>query len=100
MLKRIRCDKFLSIPNHEILFKDGLNVVLGDSESSNSIGKSTLLMIIDFCFGGEDYIDKEKDTLNNVGDHFIYFEFIFNGESKFFARGNKGCNRRRLVWHR
>ena len=20
--------------------------------------------------------------------------------SKFFARGNKGCNRRRLVWHR
>ena len=65
MLKRIRCDKFLSIPNHEILFKDGLNVVLGDSESSNSIGKSTLLMIIDFCFGGEDYIDKEKDTLNN-----------------------------------
>ena len=87
MLKRIRCDKFLSIPNHEILFKDGLNVVLGDSESSNSIGKSTLLMIIDFCFGGEDYIDKEKDTLNNVGDHFIYFEFLFNGESKFFARG-------------
>ena len=86
MLKRIKCDKFISIPNNEINFKNGLNVVLGDSDSSNSIGKSTLLMIIDFCFGGEDYIDKEKDTLANIGDHTIFFEFSFNNESKYFSR--------------
>lgn len=87
MLKRIKCDKFASIPNNEVIFKDGLNVVLGDSESSNSIGKSTMLMIIDFCFGGEDYIDKEKEIHNNIKEHTIFFEFIFNGESKYFSRG-------------
>ena len=86
MLKRIKCDKFISIPNNEIVFKDGLNVVLGDSDSSNSIGKSTLLMIIDFCFGGEDYIDKEKDTIEHIGDHTIFFEFDFNGVAKYFSR--------------
>ena len=86
MLKRIKCDKFISIPDNEIVFKDGLNVVLGDSDSSNSIGKSTLLMIIDFCFGGEDYIDKEKDTIEHIGDHTIFFEFDFNGVAKYFSR--------------
>ena len=49
MLKRIRCDKFRE---KEIIFHPGLNAVIGDEIASNSIGKSTLLMIIDFVFGG------------------------------------------------
>lgn len=93
VLKRIKCNKFISLANNEVVFKDGLNVVLGDSESSNSIGKSTLLMIVDFCFGGEDYIDKEKDTQLNVGEHTIFFEFVFNGESKYFSRGTSATEK-------
>ena len=52
MLKQISCDKFLDNGQVRppITFKLGLNAVLGDSAKSNSIGKSTLLMIIDFCF--------------------------------------------------
>ena len=42
MLKRIRCDKFRE---KEIIFHPGLNAVIGDEIASNSIGKSTLLMI-------------------------------------------------------
>ncbi|MFU0789841.1 MAG: hypothetical protein ACFWT6_07790 [Virgibacillus proomii] len=52
MLTRIESKIFLEGP---IRFHKGLNVVLGDDEGSNSIGKSTLLMIIDFVFGGNTY---------------------------------------------
>ena len=81
MLKRISCDQFLEngVKRPPFEFKDGLNTILGNGQNSNSVGKSTLLMIIDFCFGGNDYVDKEKDTLENIGDHKINFEFVFNG---------------------
>ena len=72
MLKKIICDKFIE---NEIVFHNGLNVVLGDDIASNSIGKTTLLMIIDFIFGGNDYINKNKDVIENLGHH--TFNFIF-----------------------
>ena len=62
MLKRIRCDKFRE---KEIIFHPGLNAVIGDEIASNSIGKSTLLMIIDFVFGGSEYIKTNSDALMN-----------------------------------
>lgn len=88
MLKRISCDQFLEngVKRPPFEFKDGLNTILGNGQNSNSVGKSTLLMIIDFCFGGNDYVDKEKDTLENIGDHKINFEFVFNGKSYYFYR--------------
>ena len=51
MLREIICDKF---KEKKIEFYDGLNVVLGDEQGSNSIGKSTFLMIIDYVYGGKD----------------------------------------------
>ena len=36
-----------------IKFKDGLNVVLGKEDGTNSIGKSSALLAIDFAFGGD-----------------------------------------------
>ena len=62
MLKEISCDKFLvdGTIREPIKFHAGLNTIVGDSNSSNSIGKSTLMMIIDFCFGGLDYCINEK----------------------------------------
>ena len=49
MLKQIQSSVFRKGP---IFFHEGLNTVLGDDQGSNSIGKSTLLMIVDFIFGG------------------------------------------------
>ena len=45
MLKKISCNIFLQ---KEIVFHEGLNAIVGDDIASNSIGKSTMLMIIDF----------------------------------------------------
>lgn len=94
MLKQISCDKFMknNTVRAPIIFHEGLNAILGDELGSNSIGKSTFLMIIDFCFGGEDYITKEKDTIKLIGEHTIYFIFEFNNEEKCFSRSTMNSN--------
>lgn len=95
MLKKISCDKFISngIVREPIIFHPGLNTVLGSSDAKNSIGKSTFLMIIDFVFGGTDYLSKDtKDTIDNVGHHTIKFEFEFNNESLYFSRSTDNPN--------
>jgi len=88
VLIEIRCDKFLDngVIRDPITFKPGLNAIVGDSEKSNSIGKSTMLMIIDFCFGGDDYTTKEADTINHVGNHTIFFTFKFKGQKYYYSR--------------
>lgn len=86
MLKQIICDKF----REPILkFKAGLNVVIGDDIASNSIGKSSILMIIDFVFGGDSYIKANKDAVENLGHHEFKFSFVFGEEKLFFSRGTK-----------
>ena len=94
MLKQISCDKFMDEngKRHPIIFHKGLNSILGDEHGSNSIGKSTFLMIIDFCFGGEDYIHKEKETIQKVGEHIIYFIYEFDKEEKCFSRSTDTPN--------
>ncbi len=86
MLEEIKCEKF---KQKSISFKQGLNVVLGTNNGSNSIGKSTLLMIIDFVFGGDDYIYRCKEVRDAIGDHTIYFKFKFNNKSYYFSRSTK-----------
>ncbi|CDF00377.1 aTPase [Clostridium sp. CAG:813] len=86
MLKKIICDKFIE---NEIVFHNGLNVVLGDDIASNSIGKTTLLMIIDFIFGGNDYINKNKDVIENLGHHTFNFIFQFGDELLYFSRNTE-----------
>ena len=83
MLTEIYCDKFKTGGKDgqirtAISFDAGLNVVEGTDNGSNSIGKSTFLMIIDFCFGGNDYVNVLKDVEKNVGPHTICFTFTFN----------------------
>jgi hypothetical protein len=85
MLKEIRCDKF----NKEtVTFQKGLNVVLGDDVASNSIGKSTMLMIIDFVFGGDSYITTNQDAIQNLGHHEFKFHFEFD-EKLYFTRNTE-----------
>lgn len=90
MLVEVSCDKFMK--NGEvrdpITFSKGLNAVVGNESGTNSVGKSTFLMILDFVFGGEDYITKSKEVFKtaNVGPHTIKFKFEFDGEPYFFTR--------------
>lgn len=96
MLKKISCDKFKNTHGirPEIVFKKGLNIVLGDNEAANSIGKTTFLVIVDFVFGGTDYTkDREKnDVILNVGDHVINFEFEFKDKIYSFSRSTENPN--------
>ena len=88
MLVEIKCDEFKSngTVRPAIQFSKGLNVVLGDSEASNSIGKSSFLLIVDFVFGGNSYVTKALDVQKKVGRHTICFAFKFDDGVHFFSR--------------
>ena len=90
MLIEIVCDKFIEHgkPREPITVHPGLNIILGSETGSNSIGKSTFLMIIDFVFGGTDYIAKLKDVQSNVGEHRICFAFKFQSGIYYFSRSS------------
>ena len=66
-----------------IMFKNGLNVIQGTKSGSNSIGKSSALLAIDFVFGGDTYL--KSDGVKYVGNHTLYFCFAFD-EKYFFSR--------------
>lgn len=82
MLKQIKCSLFTE---QTITFHKGLNTIVGDDNAANSIGKSTALMIIDFVFGGSDYIRK-SDAVHNLDPHEFYFSFVFGKEELYFMR--------------
>lgn len=82
MIKELYCKQF---KQQKIAFKQGLNVVLGDDIGSNSIGKSTMLLAIDYMLGGNHYQSK-SDIVNNVGHHTIFASFVFDNENFYFAR--------------
>lgn len=67
-----------------IVFREGLNVVLGKEDGAMSIGKSTALLAIDFVFGGDTYI--KSDGVKHEGHHAVYFAFRFDGETHRFSR--------------
>lgn len=96
MLYEIECDKFAKkvngqlVPRGRIQLREGLNTVLGDKAAQNSIGKSTFLLVVDFCFGGDDYINpkicKAKEKLHS---HTINFAFKFGNKIDYFCRSTK-----------
>lgn len=94
MLAEVWCDKFISNGKirEPIRFHAGLNVILGDDNGSNSIGKSTFLMILDFVFGGTDYVKKCVDVQENVKEHNICFAFDFDGQMYYFSRNTVDYN--------
>lgn len=85
VLSEIICDKF---KQKKVNLHNGLNVILGDNDGSNSIGKSTFLMIIDYIFGGNDYVMKSTDIQKNVGNHVVKFSFLFNEKDYYYFSRN------------
>lgn len=84
MLNYIECDRFTQ---RRINFHKKLNIVAGDSKSTNSIGKSTLLKIIDFIYGGETFLKHGHDTTDTLGHHTYYFSLTF-GNIEFHLSRN------------
>ena len=83
MLSKIICDLF----NHrEMVFHQGLNVILGDDDAKNSIGKSSALMVIDFAMGGSSLLEDKAGVIKALGHHSYCFEFTFNKKKYFFKR--------------
>ncbi|TKV07684.1 DUF2326 domain-containing protein [Citrobacter sp. wls619] len=83
MLTKIIC----SLLNRgEISFCEGMNVILGDDDAKNSIGKSSALMIIDFAMGGTSLLEDKAGVIKSMGHHTYIFEFNFNGTKYFFSR--------------
>src|ERR1035437_2498419 len=83
MLIEIRSLKFRT---EVVSFHSGLNVILGDANATNSIGKSTLLMVVDFAFGGRDLLEHNDDVVKELGHHEYFFTFEFDQELHRFCR--------------
>lgn len=94
MLKAIHSDK---LKQGSITFHAGLNVVVGDPEAKNSIGKSTALMLIDFAFGGISFYDHDGGAIENLGHHTYYFDFEFDAQRFVFSRSTE--NKTEVIWH-
>lgn len=88
MLTEIYCDKFMDegVVRDPIRFHRGLNVVVGGDDASNSIGKTTFLLAIDFALGGKAYAKKSSSMIKKIGHHKIYFTHTFDGVDYRFCR--------------
>ena len=83
MLKEIRCNKLIE---NKLEFNDGLNALIGPDDGENSIGKSSVLMLIDFSLSGDDFISLCSDVIDNVGIITVEIDFIFNDVKYSFSR--------------
>lgn len=92
MLTEIRCEKFGD--DKSILFSEGLNVIQG--YGGNSIGKSNMLKIIDYAFGGNYYSDSNKDVIKHIGKHEICFCHSFGDKRFYFKRAANST--KKILW--
>lgn len=94
MLLEIRCKEFKDEGKvrDPIVFHLGLNTIMGASRASNSIGKTTFLLVIDFVFGGRDYVMLNNDVTKNVGEHSVEFAFQFGEDIYRFSRSTNDLN--------
>lgn len=89
MLISIWSDKFIEDEKQRppIIFHGGLNMIEGGAKAENSIGKSTVLYIIDFVFAGKDFLSTDTITLPQaVGHHTIYFTLKFGEDYYYLSR--------------
>lgn len=83
MLKELRCEQLIK---KKLEFNSGLNVLAGPDDGTNSIGKSSVLTLLDFAFAGDDFIKLCSDVIDNVGIVTIEMDFVFGGSKYSFSR--------------
>lgn len=92
MLIKLECDKFRKDSNgkpESFSFENGLNIIQGAENSKNSIGKSTLMLLIDFMLGGDDYTYHCNVPVKRLGNHTIHAYFKFDEKIYHYSRGTK-----------
>lgn len=89
MLKSIECER---LTQTSLLFKEGLNTLIGADDAHNSIGKSSVLMLIDFAFAGDDFPEKCDDVIKNIGHFDVKITFEFDKIYSFIRNTNKPDN--------
>ena len=80
MLKSISCEELIETP---ITFEQGLNAVVGADDAHNSIGKSLILMLLDFAFGGSVFPSKCDDVIRNDVNFKVGITFEFEKPYSF-----------------
>lgn len=98
MLTEISCDKYRDngVERGPIRLHAGLNVVVGGDDASNSIGKTTFLLAIDFALGGDSYASKKSSMKRRIGPHEVFFTHSFEGDQDYrFCRSTADYN---TVW--
>lgn len=83
MLVELRCEQLIK---KAINFDSGLNVLVGADDGTNSIGKSSVLMLIDFAFAGDDFMKLCADVIKNIGIITIEVDFKFDNVKYSFSR--------------
>lgn len=83
MLKELRCAQLIE---KKLEFNSGLNVLTGPDDGENSIGKSSVLMLLDFSFAGNDFIKLCSDVIDNVGIITVEMDFTFDDVRHSFSR--------------
>lgn len=83
MLKEIRCSQLIE---KKLEFNSGLNVLTGSDDGANSIGKSSVLMLLDFAFAGDDFLKLCSDVIDNVGIITVEMDFTFGDVRHSFSR--------------
>ncbi|PKG74219.1 hypothetical protein CXF86_13940 [Shewanella sp. GutCb] len=81
--------KFISSPaisREKVTFNKDLSVVVGPSDGTNSIGKSSFLLLIDFAFGGESLLKSDANILEHVGNFELSLGFEFDSTEQLFIR--------------
>lgn len=92
MLKRIESE----VLSESLIFENGLNVIAGDDLASNSIGKSSSLLLVDFALGGNTYTEDRLQIVQELGYHKFEFTYIFNDVEYKFERDTENP---RIVKH-
>ncbi|MGP9504314.1 hypothetical protein ACT3TS_19150, partial [Specibacter sp. AOP5-B1-6] len=72
-----------------IRFHIGLNTILGTNRGKNSIGKSTVLYLVDWALGGSQFAKTKTINKKAVGHHTVYFTYEFDGTEYFFSRNTE-----------
>jgi len=86
MLKQIKCNLF---NQSTVEFHPGLNVILGDDEAKNSIGKSSALLVIDFAMGGGSLLEDDAGAIKALGHHSYQITFEFSGTPLYVTRSTE-----------
>lgn len=77
-------------PRPPIRFHAGLNTVQGTNRGKNSIGKSTVLYLVDWALGGSQFAEtKTVRQPNAVGHHTVFFTYEFDGKVYYFGRSTE-----------